>query len=224
MAHKKYPKFTTGRGTAVGFVTLNNPDTKFKQEGEYSVGIAFDEDDDVLQEISDACDELAQEKFDEITAELIEKGKKAVAKKVKIISLIRDEEDEESGEPTGRKIIKPKMKASGVNKKTGKGWKRKPDIFNAKGKILSNPPLIYAGTVMKASIELFPYYTAKDKEVGVTFRLNGVQLLELVSGGGQRSASDHGFGEEEGDDIEDQEFDDQSQDADDGDDDEDDDL
>ena len=219
----KYPTFTTSRGTAVGFVTLNNPDTKFDKDGKFSVALAFDADDDVLQQIEAKAQELAEEKLEEVKAELIEKNKKAVANKITIVSLIKDEEDEETGEETGRRIIKASMKHSGISQKTNKSWKRWPDYFNAAGKQLKNPPGIGSGSEMKMNIELYPYYAANDKTVGCTFRLNGVQLLKLVSFG-QRDASAYGFGAEDGDEIEDQDMPDQTDDADTDSDDEDDDL
>ena len=219
----KYPTFTTSRGTAVGFVTLNNPDTKFDKDGKFSVALAFDADDDVLQQIEAKAQELAEEKLEEVKAELIEKNKKAVANKITIVSLIKDEEDEETGEETGRRIIKASMKHSGISQKTNKSWKRWPDYFNAAGKQLKNPPGIGSGSEMKMNIELYPYYAANDKTVGCTFRLNGVQLLKLVSFG-KRDASAYGFGAEDGDEIEDQDMPDQTDDADTDSDDEDDDL
>lgn len=199
----KYPTFTTSRGTAVGFVTLNNPDTKFDKDGKFSVALAFDADDAILQKIEEKAEELAQAKLAEVQEELIAKGKKAIANKIEVISLIRDEEDEESGEATGRKVIKASMKHSGISQKTNKSWKRWPDYFNAQGKQLKNPPAIGSGSELKMSIELFPYYAANDKTVGCTFRLNGVQIIKLVSYGA-RDASAYGFAtEEDGDDIED---------------------
>lgn len=217
-----YPTFTTSRGVAVGFVTLNNPDTKFDKDGKFSVALAFDADDEVLQEIEAKATELAEAKLEEVREELESKGKKAAAKKLSLVNLIKEEEDEETGEDTGRKIIKASMKHSGISKKTNKQWKRWPDYFNAKGKQLKNPPGIGSGSELKMNIELFPYYAANDKTVGCTFRLNGVQILKLVSFG-QRDASSYGFGAEEGDEIEDQELEDQDQ-GDNADDDEDDDL
>lgn len=207
----KYPTFTTSRGTAVGFVTLNTPDTKFDKDGKFSVALAFDADDAVLQQIEAKAAELAEAKLEEITAEITDKltksGKKGlIAKTVEqlsVISLIKAEEDEETGEETGRKIIKASMKHSGISQKTGKKWTRYPDYFNAKGVQLKNPPSIGSGSEMKMSVELFPYYAANDKTVGVTFRLNGVQLIKLVSYGA-RDAGSYGFGaEEDGDEIED---------------------
>lgn len=222
----QYPTFTTSRGIAVGFVTLNQPDTKFDKDGKFSVALAFDADDEVLQEIQAKATELAEAKLEEVKEELIGKGKKAVANKLTLVDLIKDEEDEETGEETGRKIIKASMKHSGISKKTNKQWKRWPDYFNAQGKQLKNPPGIGSGSVLKANIELFPYYAANDKTVGCTFRLNGVQIIKLVSFG-ERDASSYGFAaEDDGDEIEDREledskppFDADSSDDDDGDDD-----
>lgn len=201
MANKS--TFTTSRGTAVGWVTLNTPDTKFDKDGKFSVALAFDEDDAILQQIEAKANELAEAKLAEVKEELESKGKKAVANKLTLVSLIKAEEDEESGEETGRKIIKASMKHSGISQKTGKPWKRYPDYFNAKGVQLKNPPQIGSGSELKMNIELVPYYAANDKTVGCTFRLNGVQIIKLVSFGA-RDAGSYGFGAEaDGDEIED---------------------
>lgn len=213
--------FTTSRGTAVGWVSLNTPDTKFDKDGKFSVALAFDEDDATLQQIEEAAEALTNAKLEEVKAEITEKltkaNKKGLIEKtvsaLTVKSLIKSEEDEETGEETGRKIIKAAMKHSGISQKTGKPWKRYPDYFNAKGLQLKNPPAIGSGSELKMNIELVPYYAANDKTVGCTFRLNGVQIIKLVSFGA-RDASAYGFGAEEGDDIEDRPFEDQSDDAD----------
>lgn len=195
--------FTTSRGVAVGWVTLNTPDTKFDKDGKFSLALAFDADDEQLQRIEAKATELAEAKLAEVKEELESKGKKAVANKLQLVSLIKVEEDEETGEETGRKIIKASMKHSGVSQKTGKPWKRYPDYFSASGKQLKNPPQIGSGSEMKMNIELVPYYAANDKTVGCTFRLNGVQIIKLVTFGA-RDASAYGFGAEaDGDEIED---------------------
>jgi hypothetical protein len=203
--------FTTSRGTAVGWVSLNTPDTKFDKDGKFSVALAFAEDDATLQQIEEAAEALTNAKLEEVKAEITEKLTKAnkkglIAKTldaITTISLIKSEEDEETGEETGRKIIKAAMKHSGISQKTGKPWKRYPDYFNAKGLQLKNPPAIGSGSELKMNIELVPYYAANDKTVGCTFRLNGVQIIKLVSFGA-RDASAYGFGaEEDGDEIED---------------------
>src|SRR3546814_7653155 len=80
------------------------------------------------------------------------------------------------------------MTATGVSKKTGKAWTRKPNIFDAKGNQLKNPPSIGGGSEMKLSVELFPYYAANDKTVGVSFRLEAAQIIKLVQFGARDAA------------------------------------
>jgi hypothetical protein len=77
-----------------------------------------------------------------------------------------------------------------------------PDFFNAQGARLKNPPKIGSGSELKLSVRLVPYLAPNDGSVGISYQLEGVQILKLVSGG-QRSASDYGFGAEDGDDIQD---------------------
>lgn len=205
-----YPQVTTPKGVAI-WPRLNAPDTKYKAEGRYTAKIAIDGDDPALEALKEQVYALRDEKLEEVKAEITEKltkqGKKGlIAKTIAALELadpFTAEEDGETGEETGRVLINAGMNASGVYKsgpKTGKQWKRKPDIFTATGTKLENPPAIGSGSVLKLAVELFPYYAASDKSVGVSFRLNAVQLLTLVSFG-ERDASAYGFGEEEGDDI-----------------------
>lgn len=204
--YKKLPTVTTPAGVAL-WASLNTPDTKYKAEGKYQVKLAFDADID-LSAVQSKVEALIDEKYDEVVEEITEKltkqGKKGLIKKtieaIEKVSPFHEELDGDTGEPTGRIIINSSMTASGISKKTQKSWKRKPDIFAASAKKLTNPPAIGSGSTMKLSAELFPYYAANDKTVGVSLRLKGVQILTLVSYG-ERDASAYGFGEEDGDDI-----------------------
>lgn len=211
----QYPKRTTGRGTAI-WPRLNEPDTKFDSDGKYECALAFDGDDETLLALEAEATKLAEAKLEEIRDELISKGKKAAASKLTLVNLVREEEDDDTGEPTGRRIIKATMKASGVTK-AGKPWKRRPDLFDGKGNKMTNPPAIGSGSICKMNVELFPYYAANDKTVGCTFRLNGVQVIKLVSFG-ERNADEYGFGaEDDGDEIDEvagQDFSDESDDDD----------
>lgn len=189
MAHKNYPKTTTPRGTAI-YPRLNTPDDKFNKAGQYKVKLAIDADDPRLAKLREQVIALRDEKFEEIKSELIESGKKAVAAKVQVADPFNVEEDEETGEETGRVLINAKMTASGVGKKGP--WSRKPTIFDAKGKAIKNPPMIGSGSTLILSVELFPYYAANDKTVGVSFRLEAAQVIKLVSGG-SRDAAGYGF-------------------------------
>lgn len=81
---------------------------------------------------------------------------------------------------------------------TKKGqWERKVPIFDAKGNnITESLTSVGNGTKGKVAYELSPYYM-NDKNYGVSLRLVGVQILDLVEDG-DVSASALGFGEEDG--------------------------
>lgn len=98
------------------------------------------------------------------------------------------------------------MNAGGIVKnptspRFGQPWSQKPDIFDATGKQLKNPPEIWGGSELKLSVEV-EGYTKTDKTVIASIDLKAAQIIKLVKGG-TRDASSYGFGREEGDEIED---------------------
>ena len=201
MAFTPAPKVVTPKGTFI-WPKLNEPDTKYNADGVYEVKIAFDADTDISA-LKAKVQKQIDKKYNDMVEQLEADGKGGLAKKLSKRDLddhFKAEEDEATGEETGRVVIKAKMKASGVSKKTGNRWERKPDIVDAKGNKLRNAPNIGGGTVGKLCVELAPYYAPNDKVIGVSFRLEAAQIIKLVSYG-ERSASDYGFGEEEGDDL-----------------------
>lgn len=187
MADKK-ERMITPVGRAI-YPKLNEPDTKFKEEGEYTVNLALSGDDaqsmiEVIEEAKKEALAMAKKKI---------KGKKKPKEADLPYFEVLDEDENETGEIA----FKFKMKASGVSKKTGKRWERRPPIFDAKtNKIDPEKTMIWGGTMMKVSYTVSPYYVPA-LGAGVSLRLEGVQVIELVSGGGA-SASDLGFGEEDG--------------------------
>lgn len=196
---KKAVTAVTPKGTAI-YPRLNTPDDKFKKAGQYKVKLAIDADDAKLAALQTKVDELIEAKRQEIVDELTAAGKAGVAKKIATVSPFKAEEDDDTGEETGRVLINAKMTASGTGKKGP--WTRRPSIFDAKGKKLVRPPIIGSGSELILSVELYPYYAANDKTVGVSFRLEAVQVIKLVTGGA-RDAGGYGFGEEDGDEIDD---------------------
>lgn len=203
MADKRKVMVVTPKGTAIGYQSLNSPDDKYNKAGEYKTKLAFDPDTDGLDALRAQVETLIDEKYDEIVEALKEDGKAGKAKKITkrdIDDHFKAEEDEDTGDETGRVYITAKMTASGQGKKGP--WTRTLSIFDAKGKKLSKPPIIGSGSELKLSLELFPYYAASDQEVGVSFRLEAVQVIKLVSRGA-RDAAGYGFGEEDGDEIDD---------------------
>lgn len=214
---KKNPTFTSPKGT-FKFPRLNEPDTKFKEEGEYSVKLVVNPDDAGVQELI--------EKIDAAAAECLEAAKDAEktpakAKKWETKYLPYADVEDDEGEPTGEIEFKFSMKASGTNKKTGKAWKRSPALFDAKGKPLGkDAPQIWGGTIGKVNFEIIPYRPTIQVGASVKLALNAAQIIDLVSGGGSRDASEYGFGEEEGYEAEDETsegFEDETEDEDDDD-------
>lgn len=188
------PKFTSPKGR-FSFPKLLEPDTKFKEEGEYSVNVIYGRDEPGIAEFMARCDKAAAESLAEAKA----KAKNAAeARKWETKYLpYSDVEDAETGEPTGEVKFKFTMKASGVSKKTGKPWTRKPALFDAKGKPITGTPQIGGGTIGKVSYEIIPYAPTTQVGASVKLALEAVQIIELREFG-SRSADSYGFGEEEG--------------------------
>lgn len=174
---------------------LDQPDTKWKPEGEYVTKqrIPLADAEPFMKQI----DELAERHLAAVRKKLIEDKKPAEAKK---LSLSKDKpyvaEVDEDGNETGYITIKAKMKASGVSKKTSKPWKRKPPIYDAKLQPITACPPIGGGSELKVSVTFEAYDNAK-REVGVTCRLEAVQLLVLRTFA-DKDAAQYGFGAEEG--------------------------
>ena len=195
------PQFTSFKGT-FKYPKLNEPDTKFKAEGEYSVKL--------IGNSSDATVQALIAKLRPMHEAAVARGK-AMIKKGKSLSvnpLYNEVFDETTEEPTGEIEFTFKMGASGTYKngpKAGQTWTRKPGLFDAKGNAMSNAPSIWGGTVGKVSFEVGVdresgepgYFVPGTGTAGLSLRLLAVQVIDLVSGG-QRTAAGYGFGEEEG--------------------------
>ncbi len=194
------PKFTSPKGK-FKYPRVNEPDMGNaeypKPNGEYSVQLVLTTDEakpliDKLQPIHAKAVEDGAVEF----AALAPQARKKL-KDITVNDLFSTEFDKETEEETGNLIFKFKMTASGVSKKTGKKWSRKPVIFDAKGTPMTNAPSIWGGSIGKVAFEASPYFIKGTAAVGVSLRMNAVQVIELVSGQG-KDASDYGFGEEEG--------------------------
>lgn len=133
--------------------------------------------------------------------------------------------DPDTEAETGEIAFRFKMKASGEYKKglnSGKTWDSRPAIFGPKGELLvpsfrfqdredgqsvsdAHPkvkPDIWGGTIGKVSFDVGlnadgepGYFISGTGAAGLSLGLKAVQVIDLVSGG-QRTAKDHGFGDE----------------------------
>lgn len=189
----KRPKFISPKGV-FNYPKLTTPDTKFKPEGEYSVGLVLDTDSPECQKLMAQIDKAAAESLAECKAKAknAAEAKKWETKSVPYAEIL----DEETGEPTGQTKFSFKMTASGTSKKTGKEWSRKPALFDAKGKPITQDIKIGGGTIGKISYELMPWGTLQ-LGASVKLALEGAQIIDLKTWG-ERDAKSYGFGEEEG--------------------------
>jgi len=197
-------KFTTPRGVAI-WPKLQTPDTKFKAEGQYTCKLRIDGlPDDVMEKLMEMRDRKTAEFIEGIKNKSIvpkwnPKERQAKLDSLKVHDIVSPELDAE-GEETGCITINAKMTATGVSKKDGKAWKREPKVFDANGDKIYPLPSIFGGSVLKLAVEAMAYAVPGTKDappsVGVTFYLEAVKILKLVSAG-DRSADSFGFGEAE---------------------------
>jgi len=192
MQKRNVVKIVTPAGRAV-FPKLDKPDTKFDAAGVYSVKLAVPAESvaDILSKLEALRDEFLAEQ----TAKLVESGKAGKAKSLKTRDIAPVEFDSEGNE-TGNVLLSFKMKATG-QRKDGSTFTRAPSVFDSKRVKLDPVPPIWGGSTLKVAGEAMAYYMASTNEVGVTLYLQGVQIIELKTGGGS-SAQDFGFGEEAG--------------------------
>lgn len=189
---------TSPRGPAI-YPKLNAPDYKFDAAGKYGTKLALNGSDAEAQAFVAKLEKVRDDFYDEKVAELRAEKKAALAMEIKKADVVQVERDQDSGEQTGRLILNTSMKASGT-RKDGSTWTQSPAIFDAKGTELKNPPAIWGGSELKASVEIEGYLMPSTKTVGVSVRLKGVQILKLVSAG-NRSFDGLGFQAEDGDEI-----------------------
>lgn len=196
---KANPTFTTPAG-AFQYPKLFAPDTKYKDAGEYSVKLRLSEEDAgkliaKLQPYHDEAVEAGEEEYKKLPV----KTRKAT--EFKVSPFCQPVYDEKTEDETGEFEFNFKMTASGVSKRTGKPWKRKPAVFDAKGKPILKDPEMWSGTIGKVNFEVLPYFTTI-AGAGISLRLNAVQVIELRTGQA-KTADAYGFGQEDGYEYED---------------------
>lgn len=184
---------TSPRGLAV-FPWLNKPDTKFKTEGQYKVGLKLKTDDKLTQKFMGEIDAAMAQAVAQARTDNPTKAKKIQACADKPYHAETDDDDNE----TGFTIFTFKMTASGTSRKTGKAFTMKPALFDAAGAPLDGEAKIGGGSLIRVSYELAEFFQTTKVGAGVSLRLNGVKVIKLVEWGGG-DASAHGFAEDESD-------------------------
>lgn len=202
---KRLPEVTTPVGV-FKFPNFHEPyhgeGEYYNEDGTYGTKLILDKDDPKTQKfLKDlephykAALAEAEEKFKALPV-----GIRKKLGKVKARDLYTEVYDEDTEEPTGEIEFSIRMKAAGEYKngpKKGERWTRKPMVFDAKRNRIDPVPNVWGGTKGKINIALMPYFMASNGEAGLSLKLNGVQIIDLVEGG-ERSADSLGFQDEEG--------------------------
>jgi len=162
---------------------LSRPNTKFKEEGEYSVTLLFKEDDPFIAKLT----EMAEQAFEEATAAM----KPAMAKRATLVLPCKPEMDAE-GEETGMLEVRFKTNASRIDKKTQKVIKMKPRVFDAKNQMVKADLAIGNDSILNVNFSPVPQVVRG--KVYLSLYLNAVRVVELVEFSPDGSAM---FGEEE---------------------------
>lgn len=167
-------RLSTPVGVAV-YPRLKTPDTKFDEHGVYKADLSVP-----LAEAAGLMKKLSSIYKDHT-------GKPPSKAENTMWVLETDEE----GEETGNVIFKLKVK-NRLNRK-GELWDRRPKLFDAALKEIDVNP--WGGTKMAVSFDVYAWVSGNKK--GVSLQPVGVQILELVEGGGP-SAAAMGFKAQEG--------------------------
>jgi len=178
----KPTKMVLGPGIA-SYPWLNKPDTKFNDAGVYKV--------DLL--VSGEEGEALIEKLDAFHAENLATMKAEVGrKKLKLSSpQWKPAEDDEGEEIAGQWVVRTKMKASYIDRKTKKTVHLKPFLCDAQRQPIT--ARIGGGSTLKVSVNATPWYNTS-QGFGVKLNIRGVQVLDLQEFGA--GASD--FDDEDG--------------------------
>lgn len=167
---------------------LNIPDTKFDENGVYRVQLRVSE-----KEGKEFVKVIKAYHKDTYAYYLEESGKKTLKKCDLPIKKVEDDQ----GNPTGELEFNFKLKARGM-RKDGTEYENSVRLFDAKGTPVVGGDSVGSGSHIKIATLLRGWYVPAIG-VGVTLGIKAVQIIDLVPyTPGQNSATDFGFGEEEG--------------------------
>lgn len=204
MADNKKPKWVKGvtpKGVA-SWPHLNTPD-EYKGKKSYKVNLTLEGDlcGDLIEKIEEETQKALADtkaKLEDVvkngkTGDAKAKAKKALAALSVTYPHVAAVDDD--GNETGDYVFKFKANAEIKDKKTENMKPVKIPLFDAKGNKMTSS--IWGGSIIRVSYSMIPYYVASANTCGVSLRIEGVKVIELVSGSGGRSADSLGFGEEE---------------------------
>jgi hypothetical protein len=175
------PKYNTPVGVA-RYPHLNKPDTRFDDEGVYKCDVVVPAD--AAAELIEYLEGIRDAKFDEL-----DKKKQKTYSKAPVC----EDELDDAGDETGNVIFKTKLNAVGKNS-DGDTWKNEPKLFDAAGNPIDREQTqVWSGSKLIVAGKVMAYAMGSTKTVGVSLKCDGIQIIELVSGG-NATAESFGFG------------------------------
>ena len=189
---RTFHNFTTPVGTAI-YPKLVEAD-EYKGKRTYKAKIAFPADE--IQGLIDEVQHLLDEFVEAEVAKDPKRNPNSKAKNRWTVRDIAEEEIDDDGNPTGRLLINLKKNAT-----SQEGEELDPpalfDSFN--NNVTGKVKRLYGGSQIAAAGFLYFYAMGSSKEFGVAFKLQGVQIVKLVEGGGGATdGASMGFGAVEG--------------------------
>ena len=185
MAAQKKIQIVTPRAVAV-YPWLKSPDTKFNADGEYKVTlkIGSNEAAPLIEKIDETINQYQKEQSNKDP----KVGRYSANPPY-------EEEVDDQGNLTGNYLFRFKQKAK-INTKDGRSIDMKIALYDAQR--TPTDVMIGGGSELKVAATIWPYVLPTTKSVGVSLRPSAVQILSLVSVGGNKMASlfedEEGFG------------------------------
>lgn len=155
------------------YPSLNVADTHFKAEGEYHTKGRFDPSNPEHAGYIARVEELVDQAF--------QQAKDLNPKYAKVMQRVSPFKPElnDNGDETGFVVQNFKRVAQVTSKKTGKTYTFRVMLYDANLAPFPAGRVIGGGSKLRAAYEAYFYFSAKDKEAGVSARLEAVQVVEF---------------------------------------------
>ena len=175
---------------------LNKPSYEFDEKGCYSVKMKFDMSEPATKKLIKLIDDAREDAF-KIALDNCETPKQKKDLKKADPSYKMEEDDD--GNETGFVLVnfKRRAKTTRTDKNGNKTERdiRIPMFSAALTPINADETELWGGSKLIISFKLVPF--SQTIGVGISHRLEGVQVIEAASGNGQKSADDLGFTKQE---------------------------
>lgn len=199
---QKAPTYISPAGVFL-FPHLSKPDTGPKDkphEPKFKCSLVVDPSDPKVQALQKMLDEMLDKYIEEQKA-----ANPKIAKKIRRADCYhdhfertKDDEGNVTEKESGNILFKFSMNAQYVDKTTKKVVQLRPELFDASNNKLDPSAVnIWGGTTGRIAFQIRPYLMETDKSCGLSLKLIGVRILNLVTGGTGGRSGESLFGDAE---------------------------